>query len=160
LEQASAQELEATREEARHHAALAAEAALRLRETLEAQLVKATSDAARQIAEATESAQQQLDTRMEQEDQRFNLAKREFEAKIATVVRLNEASSTVAQHKFDEDMAATIAKLRSKVAADAAHSQENAEEHLATVINQKDTHLLEVEKVRATDTYRCCCSPL
>ena len=61
--------------------------------------------------------------------ERFKQARDDFDARVATLVRLNDANASIAKHKFESDMEA---------------AQEQTEQQLALVSAQNDQRLLEV----------------
>lgn len=64
--------------------------------------------------------------------ERFKQARDDFDARVATLVRLNDANTSIAKHKFESDMEA---------------AQEQTEQQLAMVVAQNNQRLLEVEQV-------------
>ena len=85
------------------------------------------------LTEGQQVAQSRLEIVQEEHAEKFNQARADFDARIATLVRLNDANASIAKHKFEEDMAA---------------AQEHIERRIAAVTEQKDEQLLEVEEVR------------
>ena len=100
-----------------------------------------------ELAAEQECVQHELQLAKEEHAERFNQAKAEFDSKVATLVRLNDANTTIVQHKYDTDVEAAVSQMRSEAATDAVRAHEQAEQRLAAVIEQKDAQLLEIEEV-------------
>jgi hypothetical protein len=78
-------------------------------------------------------AQNQLKIAQEEHTSNLKQARDDFDARIATIVRLNDANATIAQHKFETDLEAA--------------SHEQIELRLAEAAKQNEERLLEVEQV-------------
>ena len=85
------------------------------------------------LTESQQVAQQQLNTAQEEHEAALANAREDFDARITTLVRLNDANTSIATHKFETAMEA---------------SEEKSAQQLARLAQQNDEHLLEVEKVR------------
>ena len=82
------------------------------------------------LTEGQQVAQSRLEIVQEEHAEKFNQARADFDARIATLVRLNDANASIAKHKFEED------------------AQDHIERQIAAVAEQKDEQLLEAEEVR------------
>ena len=73
--------------------------------------------------------------------ERFKQARDDFDARVATLVRLNDANASIVKHKFESDMEA---------------AQEQTEQQLAMVVAQNNQRLLEVEQVLLLPVFLQC----
>ena len=69
------------------------------------------------LTEGQQVAQSRLEIVQEEHAEKFNQARADFDARIATLVRLNDANASIAKHKFEEDMAAAQAQYQQQLVA-------------------------------------------
>jgi hypothetical protein len=88
---------------------------------------------ATELAADEQTAQNQLKIAQEEHTENLKQARDDFDARIATLVRLNDANASIAQHKFETDLEAA--------------TQEQTDQRLAAVAKQNEERLAEVEQV-------------
>lgn len=90
------------------------------------------------LSESQQAAQNELKNAQEEHAERFAQVRDDFDARIATLVRLNDANTSIAKHQFETEIEA---------------AKEQSEERLAAIAEENDGRLLEVEKVWYTPCY-------